>query len=144
MIDITLKNALDLLVDNGATCVVLANGECFVSHDRGVKPLLQLIEEKRNVKCGVAADKVVGKAAAMLYILLGIDELYACVISELAFDVLTDHGIKVSYEKKVPMIRNRTDTGYCPMEQTTKDIDDPTEALKAIKQTLQKLNVIVK
>ncbi len=140
MIDGTLKKALNLLRDKNATCVVLANDECFISYERGVKPLLELIEEKRNVTCGAAADKVVGKAAAMLYVLLGIGELYACVISELAFDVLTESGIKVSYEKKVPMIRNRTDTGYCPMEQATKDIDDPKEALEAIKQTLQKLN----
>lgn len=134
-----LEKAVSLFLQNGATCAVISDSEEFISHERGVKPLLSLVDEKRDVRGGAAADKVVGKAAAMLYILLGINALYACVISELAIDVLIANGIKVTYDKKVPMIRNRTDTGFCPMEQATKDIDDVKEALTAIRDTLKKL-----
>ena len=86
-----------------------------------------------------AQQRIVGKAAAFLYVLLGIKILYANVISELALDVLKKYQIKVFYANTVPMIRNRTDTGYCPMEQATCDIDDPKEAFDAIKATLKSL-----
>lgn len=139
MSNLVMKNAIDLLNEKSATCVILINDKSFISYERGVKPLLDIIDEKYNVKGAVAADKVVGKAAAMLYILLEIKDLHACVISEFALNVLSKSTINVTYDKKVPMIRNRTDTGFCPMEQATMDIDDPNEALVAIKTTLERL-----
>ena len=135
-----LEKAVEALLEKNATCVIITDNEMKVSHERGVKPLLMLIDQNCDVCGGVSADKVVGKAAAMLYILLGIGELYACVISELALKALSNSNIKVRYDKVVPMIRNRTDTGFCPMEQAVKDIDEPTEALRAIKITLKALS----
>ena len=134
-----LKNAIDLLNKHEATCVVLVGDTSIIRHDRGVKPLLDFIDEKYNIKGAVVADKVVGKAAAMLYVLLEIKELYACVISEPALEVLQKNGINVTYGEKVSMIRNRTDTGFCPMEQSVLKIDIPTKALNAIRNTLKAL-----
>ncbi|MBO5006382.1 MAG: DUF1893 domain-containing protein, partial [Clostridia bacterium] len=87
-----------------------------------------------------AADKVVGKAAAFLYLFLGVKNLHALVISEHALSLLLGNGVAVSYDTLVPMIRNRTDTGFCPMEQATMNCSSPEEALAAIKETLKKLN----
>ena len=144
MSDVTLKNAIELLNKNNATCVILSYGEPIVSYERGVKPLLRVIDKKQSLSGSVAADKVVGKAAALLYLLIGVVELHACVISELAFDVLSENGVRVSYDEKVPMIRNRTNTGFCPMEQATMSIDDPNVALEAIKMTLKRLETATK
>ena len=132
------QRAKELLTDGAFTCVVISGDYLFTSTERGVKPLLELLEGQ-SVEGGVAADKVVGKAAAFLYVLLGIKILYANIISELALDVLKKHQIEVFYANIVPMIRNRTDTGYCPMEQATCGIEDPKEALDAIKATLKSL-----
>lgn len=136
---IALDKVKEILCTEQATCVINFNENVYISHERGVKPLLKLIDEKCDVNGGAAADKVVGKAAAMLYVLLGVEELYALVISELAIEALEKYGVAVSYEKRVPMIRNRTDTGFCPMEQATKDIDTPNEALLVIRAKLQEL-----
>ncbi len=92
-----------------------------------------------DLKGHYAADKVVGKAAAFLYVLIGVKEEYATVISKSALTVLQEHGILMSYNILVEMIRNRSGTGYCPMEQATKDISDPCEGLDVIKETLEKL-----
>lgn len=56
-----------------------------------------------------------------------------------AIRVLVSHGISVAGEAVVPGIRNRTNTGPCPMEAATQTMEDPHQALRAIRQTLQDL-----
>jgi len=73
-------NARELLLAGHYTCVFCGNGEILTDDRRGVKPLLDLLE--KDLSDFSAADKVVGKAAALLYRLLGIAEIYASVISE--------------------------------------------------------------
>lgn len=128
-----------MLLDNGYTCVIIKDDFCFSSNQRGVNPLLELLNSKRCVSGGVAADKVVGKAAAFLYVLLGIKELYACVLSEPALYILQKNGIFVEYGELVPMIKSRDGKGFCPMEQATLKIEDEHTALEVIKDTKKAL-----
>ena len=86
-----------------------------------------------------AADKVVGRAAAFLYVLLGVDEVYALVISESAEQVFQQFGIAYTYNEKVAAIRNRAGDGFCPMEQAVLHIEEPSKALSAIKRRLSEL-----
>ena len=134
-----ILRARQTLVDNGYTCVVIKDGFCFTSNQRGVKPLLELIESNADVSGGVAADKVVGKAAAFLYALLGVKELYADVISELALEVLQKNGISVTYGTLVSMIKSRDRKGFCPMEQATLTVDNKNVAFEVIKNTAKAL-----
>ena len=86
-----------------------------------------------------AADKVVGKATAFLYCLLQVKAVYTPVISRSAARVLREHGIELVAGIEVDFIWNRRRTGPCPMETAVKDIEDPTEALTAIRETLKTL-----
>ena len=128
-----------LLSRTGCTCVICGDDMIITDKRRGVRPLLDLLENETDVRGFSAADKVVGKAAAYLYCLLGIESLFANVISHPALNVLQSAGIPVEYSQLVPAIRNRTGDGYCPMESAVWDIDDPREALEAIVNTLAKL-----
>ena len=134
-----LQRAKELLDNNPFTCVLVGKDTVYSSAQRGVKPLLRWLDEGLCLKQFSAADKVVGKAAAYLYVLLGIRSLYAKVISEQALGVLEDHKIEVSYDTKVEVIRNRTNTGLCPMEQCVIGINTPREALGAIRKKLFEL-----
>ena len=127
------------LLQTGYTCVLQRENEQESSTKRGVAPLLAWLNSGKNYHGFSAADKVVGKAAAYLYVLLGVKEIYAQVVSEAAESVLSKHQIPLFYEEKVPAIRNRTNTGFCPMEQAVWDIDEPREAKQAIETTLKKL-----
>ncbi len=138
MTDILCKTKA-LLHGQDLTLVLNDGSKTYTSRKRGVAPLLELYENGTDVKGFVAADKVVGKAAAFLYVVLGVKEIYADVISEPSLKVLARYGIDVSYGTAVCGIRNRTDTGPCPMENAVKDIDDPIDALNAINRTLVKL-----
>ena len=127
------------VLQTGYTCVLQRGNEQESSTKRGVAPLLAWLNNGKNYHGFSAADKVVGKAAAYLYVLLGVKEVYAHVVSEAAESVLTAHQIPLFYEEKVPAIRNRTNTGFCPMEQAVWEIDDPLSAKQAIVQKLDQL-----
>ena len=134
------ERAWALLQEEGYTCVLCKEEQVFTSRMRGVKPLLSWYDQGLDVKGFSVADKVVGKAAAFLYVLLGVGEVYAQVMSRPAKMVLDTYGIPNGCEEEVDAIRNRTNTGYCPMETAVWNIADPEEALTAIRQKVKELN----
>ncbi len=139
MKDVSLETARKLMLSENHTCVLCKNEVIFTSDERGVKPLLKWLESDTDLNGFSASDKVVGKAAAFLYVLLGVKEVYALVISEPAREVLIKNGIKTEFETLVPAIRNRTDTDFCPMETAVLGLDDPSNAYLAIKTKLKEL-----
>ena len=134
-----LEQAKKILAEEDCTCVLCGDGPTYQSQRRGVAPLLELLDSGRNVADFSAADRVVGKATAFLYCLLGVKRIYAGVMSEPAARVLQEAGIEHSWGKLVPGIRNRQNDGPCPMEYATRDCVAPEEALVAIRETLKKL-----
>lgn len=133
------EKAKELLFSGKYTCVLCKGEMVYTSSQRGVAPLLSWINSNTDLKEFSAADKVVGKAAAFLYVLLGVKEVYAEIISEPAWETFNKFGISCHYREKVKAIRNRTDTGFCPMETSVLSIDTPQEALKAILKKLEEL-----
>ncbi len=127
------------LLEGGYTCAIYQGEKVYKSEKRGVAPLLEWLDSGGNFQGFAVVDKVVGKAAAFLYVLLGVRAVYAFVISESAERVLLSHGIAVEYAEKVAAIRNRTNTGFCPMEQAVWEIEDANEAHTKVLQTLEEL-----
>lgn len=127
------------LIKDECTCVLRKGDSVYSSHSRGVKPLLSLLDSGEDYRDYSAADKVVGKAAAMLYVLLGVGKVHACVISEKALTVLAKGGIDVTYDTLVERIHNRTNTGFCPMEEAVWEIEDLREGLQAVREKVAQL-----
>lgn len=134
-----LKRAVSLLESGGYTCVLCSEDKLFTSYDRGVKPLLEWIDSGTDMKDFSAADKVVGKAAAFLYVILGVKAVYANVMSKPAKSVLIENGISAEYGCLTEAVRNRAGTGYCPMETAVKNISEPKAALAEIRRKLEEL-----
>lgn len=132
-----LQNARQHLLTGDYTCVLCKGDTLHTSTRRGVAPLLALIDSGTDVSGFSAADKVVGKATALLYRYLGVKAVYARVISQSAAEVLKD--MHLEFDRQVPFIQNRDGTGRCPMELATETIDDPAQALTAIRRTLKAL-----
>ena len=121
--------AIRELDEGGYTCVVRNGQRNYVSNHRGIAPLVHWLEETPCVlKNAVVADKVIGKAAALLLVHGGIKELYTRVISRPAVAVLRRAEISFSYGEMVEYIENRDKTGRCPMELRAEDIESPFEA----------------
>lgn len=139
--DNNLDKAKRLLDSKNVTLALVGAREyAYISDLRGIAPMANFISEEKNLEGFCAADRVVGKAAAMLFILAKIKEVYAQVITHEAANLLISHGITVSYETIVDKIRNRAGTDICPMEKCVRDISDPREAFETIKDTLDRLS----
>ena len=134
-----LEQAKAILESEGCTCVLCGDGQVYKSDRRGVAPLLELLDSGPAVAGFSAADRVVGKATAFLYCLLGVKQIYAGVMSEPAQKVLDEAHISHSCGQLVPGIRNRQKNGPCPMEHATGDCTTPEQALAAIRETLKLL-----
>lgn len=134
-----LVNARELLAKDGYTCVLCKGERLYTSRERGVKPLLAWWTSGVELHGFAAADKVVGKAAALLYVLLGVSHIHAGVVSLAALQVLERHAISVTYDTQVPAIRNRTDTGFCPMERAVWHCEEPEEAVALLRRKIAEL-----
>ena len=98
-----------------------------------------LLESGLDLTGFSAADRVVGRGAAFLYCLLGVREVSARVMSHPAAEVLQEHGIEAQADEFVDGIINRAGTGPCPFEAAVMDIQDPREALAAIRNKRKQL-----
>ena len=106
----------------------------------GVKPILLFYDyDKDALKGAEVVDKVVGKAAALLFCLIGVKVVFGLTMSRSAYDYLKKIGIDASYGILVEMIENREGTGMCPLESAVKDIDDPEKGLLAIREAIKLL-----
>lgn len=95
--------------------------------------LLTLLAETPEKLCGASvADKVVGKAAALLMAKGNVKEVYAEVVDESAMEIFTAFGIGLIYKMATLRILNRSKTDICPMERAVLGISDPTEAFKIL------------
>ncbi len=134
-----LNRAKNSLLSGDYTCVMCKEGKLYTNTERGIGPLIEFIDSGTDFNGFSAADLIVGRAAAFLYILLGAVSVYADVISEGAALLLRENGISSQYRVKTKEIRNRSNTGLCPMEEAVENINEPQEALAAIRKRLAEI-----
>lgn len=111
------------------TLIVCKDGKTAFYDERGLQPLLVRLNDGA-FKDAFVADRIVGKASALLHVYGGVKEVYTPVIAKPAIAVYEKHGVKYSADKVVENIRNKTNTGLCPMEMKVRNIDDPAEAYR--------------
>ena len=122
------ETGLNLLIYNGRDIV-------FSSALGGIKPLLDAIDAigRDRLRGTVVADKIVGRAAALLTLYTVADEVHAALISTSAKEVLHSHGLKFYFSEETPTIMNRNETDMCPFEKLVQEVDNPEEAYRRIK-----------
>ncbi|WP_029503764.1 DUF1893 domain-containing protein [Lachnoclostridium phytofermentans] len=128
------------LKEGGYSFVLYKDGEWSTSEKRGIAPIMELLSENKELLSGAyVADKVIGKAAAMLLIEGGISYLHAEVISEHATECLQKYNIEFEYQNLVPYIVNRTGDGMCPMEETVLNVTDTKIAYNLLQDKIKKM-----
>ena len=106
-----LERAKAVLAEGDYTVALCRGDVTYTDTRRGVAPLLALLDAGTDVTAFAAADKVVGKAAAFLYLRLGVAAVHAGVMSAPAHDLLAAHGVAVTCDTLVQAIRNRAGDG---------------------------------
>ena len=134
-----LTKACSMLAEGKYTCVVCRDDVIYTATDRGVKPLLNWVEEGLDLSGFSAADRVVGRGAAFLYCLLNVKVVHAGVMSQPAAEVLQSHGIEARTDSLVEGIINRRGDGPCPFEAAVMGITDAKQALEAIRTKMARM-----
>lgn len=134
-----LEYAKKILADGGYTCCAYNGEQLYVSKSRGVAPLLEMIDSGNSLEGFCAADRVVGAAAAFLYVILKVERVHSGVISTHALKVFERYGIECCWDELTEAIINRQGTGLCPMESSVMGIEDPYEAETAVRRKLEEL-----
>ncbi len=133
--------AKNLLKTNNFTLILTKGDALRLITMRGIKPLVILYETKDDFSGFAAADKVVGKGAAYMYVLLKVGTVYAEVLSRAALEVFKRYGISIQYDELVDNISNRQGDGVCPFEEAVLSIHSPEDAYKAIRAKMVELNI---
>lgn len=131
-----LAAAKELLKAGGFSCVATDGRKVITSSGRGISPLLDMLDDGQDLSGFAVADKIVGRAAAFLFVRLKVSEVFGETVSRPALELLESYSVPASYDVLTDSIRNRAGTGLCPMETAVLDIEDPAEAEAKLRQTL--------
>jgi len=134
---VDLQKAKELLKAGSFTCVICDGDTVHTTSKRGIAPLLEWFDSGELNRGFYAADRAVGKAPACIYALMGAKAVYANLMTDAAVEIFERFGIDCEYALRVPMIRNRTDTDFCPVELAVKDISEPNDVVAATRKKLE-------
>lgn len=121
------KKALTLVIVNSEKII-------FESKTQGIMGLLNAIEDLgTKMRRSSIADKIVGRAAALLCTYSRVSAVYAVTMDENGLQILRENNIVCQFEKIVPYILNQKQDSICPFEKLLTNISDPEEAFEKLK-----------
>lgn len=128
----------------GHTICLCKDGAFLYSECRGIAPMIRFMEARMDLSGYSAADLVVGKAAALLFVKAGVTAVYARTLSQGAAQILERHGIPYTCDILTEKIMNRAGTDICPMEKAVADTQDCEAAYHNILRQLEHMGISVK
>lgn len=130
-----LEKAKRCLNANDLTLSIVKNGEIlFETSSKGISGFLEAYEKLGDVLKGASvADKVVGKAIALLSIHAKVHGIYAEILSKSAKSVLEKYEVYHEWGGLVENILNIDETDICPFEKLAQEISNPKEACRKLK-----------
>lgn len=135
-----IEIAVELLEKEQLTIAVVKDGKLiYSSRDKGIKPLYIAHKNNIDLKDSSVADRVTGKAAAMICTNACIKELNTNVISDNAIGVLKETNIVYNYSMLTPYIKNRDKSGMCPIETLSLKTDNIDDLMIEIEKFLENL-----
>jgi len=101
----------------------------FETEAHGISGVLEAIKKLENNMAGSSvADRIVGKAAALLFVYSGVVAVFAVTASDRGIEVLKGYNIFHEFKKRVPRILDLKKVDICPFEKLVAKISDPEEA----------------
>ncbi|MDD3656105.1 MAG: DUF1893 domain-containing protein [Atribacterota bacterium] len=136
-----LNKAKEILQKEKYTFVLIKRGKLIkTSYKKGVLPLLEVINgDDQVLNKAIIADKVIGRAAALLVANYQVKAVYAGTISENAREILDNNSVFYQFGQCVPYIKNRNQTDQCPLEKLTSSISSSDSAYEQILQFYQQV-----
>lgn len=128
LVEQDLQQAKELL-GGGAAVVAVHRGKLLAAEPGSrLLPLLRLVQKAGPRLLGASvADRVVGRAAALILLRCGVAGVFGEVMSEGASQLLAGRSVPHSWGTLVPFIATPAGS-LCPMEAIVQDTSDPEAA----------------
>ncbi len=125
-----LEIARNKLHKEHAAMIMVKDGDIiFVTHSHRISGFLEAINTLGGkLECASVADRVAGKAVALLCAFIKAKDVYAETLSKKAKTFFDDNGIPCEWEELVENILDPVKVGPCPFEEISKNISNPSEA----------------
>jgi len=129
------------LYEENLTLAIVKNGEVLYStKSHRISGFLDAIDKCGSKLEGASlADRVAGKAIALLCVYVKIKEVYAAVLSRQAQVIFKKNKISAHWNELVENVLDTTKTGMCPFEKAAAEISDPQKAYTAFRKLLENL-----
>ena len=130
-----LETASKRLNQKNLSLVVVKNGKVlFETESHGLNDLVEAINQlQSSMKGSSVADRIVGRAAALLFVYSGVSAVFAATISDGGIAILGNNNVFHEFEKRVPRILNLKKTDVCPFEKLVAGLSSPEEAYERLK-----------
>jgi ferredoxin len=126
------------LIAAGRSIAVARDGViCATSDERGIVPAMKMLDSGR-LKGALVVDKIVGRAAAAIFIAGGTKKVYAAVMSRAAKELLESKGVAAQADETVETVINRAKTGPCPMESAVEGLNDVETMVETLRKAIRK------
>ena len=115
---------MNLLVFRGDEIIYSSSG-------KGVSPLLGAIEEVglEALEGVLTADRIVGRAAALLNLYMGASEVH----------LFRGHGVVYDFVEETDVVKDVDGVIFCPFERLVQGMSDPKEAFFSIREKLAEM-----
>lgn len=130
-----LETAKSRLKEGNLTLSIVKDGKVlFETVSHGVSGFLDAVEKCGNrLEKASVADRIVGKAIALLCVYAKVRAVYAVTLSKKAKAVLEENSVHHEWENLVENILGVDGKSVCPFEKLADEIPNPKEAYKKLR-----------
>jgi len=130
-----LNLAKNRLIQKDLSLVIVKDAKVlFETDSHGIGDLLKAINQIQNqMKGSSVADRIVGRAAALLFVFSGVTSVFAVTASDGGIEVLKKNSVFCEYESRVTNVLNLKRTDVCPFEKLVAKLSSPEKAYEALK-----------
>jgi hypothetical protein len=130
-----LNLAKKRLIQKNLSLVIVKDGKVlFETESHGVGDLLKAVSRLGDdMRDASVADRIVGRAAALLFVFSGVKAVFAVTASDGGIEELKKNSIFCEYENKVTNILNLKKTDACPFEKLVAKLSNPEKAYEVLK-----------
>ena len=130
-----LNLAKNRLIQKDLSLVIVKDAKVlFETESHGIGDLLKAINQIQNqMKGSSVADRIVGRAAALLFIFSGVQAVFAVTASDGGIEVLKKNSVFCEYKSRVTSVLNLKRTDVCPFEKLVAKLSSPEKAYEALK-----------
>ena len=136
-----IEIAKQQLYDKHLTLAIAKDGNIlFQTDSHRISGFMRAIEELGTQLSGASvADRVAGKALALLCVFAEIREVYAEVLSKKAQAIFEANNVTLHWKQLVDNVLDLNKVGVCPFEKVAAEISDPKKSFTAFKDLREKM-----